>query len=66
MSENMYRPIEITQIVRIHNGWTVHTAESTQLFRTSHELRDLIDAYIDGEVTQHLLESDIRIRGKSQ
>jgi len=66
MSEDMYRPMEITQIVKIYNGWTVHTAEGTQLFRTTHELRDLIDAYIDGEVKQHLLEDDITIRGKLQ
>jgi len=66
MGEDMYRPMEITQIVRIHNGWTVHTAEGTQLFRTTHELRDLIDAYIDGEVTQDLLSNDIHIRGESQ
>lgn len=62
--DEFYEPIRISKIVKIQNGWIVHSGDSilnTQLFRTTSELREFIAVYADGEVKECMMCNNIRI-----
>jgi len=62
-----YSPTPICKIVKVQNGWIVHAGEQivseAQLFCTTHELCNLLNAYANGKVTQCCMCNNIRIEG---